>query len=100
MRGKMEIKVELLEKVTTLLFDHLREREIKTVSWPVDYYWAIPDEQLYDMTTEPDNLGVGELSHDWSILEGILNDRRGPLLYNFMELAAILKAIGQHTSEV
>ena len=95
----MEINIEQLEKLSTILFEHLREWEIKTTSWPVDFYWNIPEEQVYDMTTEPKTLDIGELSHDWSILEGILESRREPLFSDFIELAAILRALGQHISE-
>ena len=74
------INLAELRQISEILFSHIEEAYGQTVALPVDYYWDIPDAELYAMDAEPTQLSVGQLSEDWEFLSKML--------------ANILRAIG------
>jgi hypothetical protein len=49
----MQIDLRELRQVTNRLFDHLEQQGDTQFELTQDYYWVIPDEQLYDPLHDP-----------------------------------------------
>ena len=86
----MEIKLTDLN--TTI--NELNKREIKSIHIENEYYWNIPSEDLYNPYKNPANLNLGQLSDDWNDLLKVASGADDPLISDFIDLAAILRAIG------
>jgi len=92
----MEIKLEELKEICNLLIQHIVEKGINSVNLKVDYYWNVPQPQIYDPYQKPSELDLGKLSDDWNELTKILRAQKEPLGYDFVWLAAILRAVGEN----
>jgi hypothetical protein len=91
----MEIKLKELRLVTEKLYQHLDDLGVESVVINDDYYWSIPREDLYQPYQEPGELTIGQLSDDWRDLEKVLRGELDPIASNLVDLAAILKVVGQ-----
>jgi len=92
----MRLKISDLRLITENLLGHLEALHIEEIGISDDYYWDIPKENLYNPYEEPTRHTLGQLSDDWGDLEQILWHKAEPVIYNFVDLAAVLKDIGQH----
>jgi hypothetical protein len=97
MDEKKVITVEIAELkiVTDRLFRHLEEKGLKKIELSEDFYWQIPQKQLYDMKHEPASFTVGQLYDDLSEIRKTLDGKHNPISYQFVWLASILRAIGE-----
>lgn len=93
----MEITLSELKAVFLQEVNHLEELGYEKIEIPVDYYWNIPQDLIYDPYNEPKNLDMGQLSDDWQELQKTLRGDRDPLTYDLVWLSTILRAIGEHT---
>ncbi|HYX37724.1 MAG TPA: hypothetical protein VE954_31875 [Oligoflexus sp.] len=93
----MEIKVSELRSIANKLFDHLEHRGHSSLTIESDFYWSIPQEQLYDTYADPKNFTQGQLSDDWSELQSILKGEKEPLGFALVWLASVLRKIGEDT---
>ncbi len=93
----MKITVAELQEITDRLFAHLRDTEREEVEIPEDYYWMIPQGDVYDPTRDPTDLTIGQLSDDWTELIAILREDRPAIGYGFVWLSAILRIVGEKT---
>lgn len=74
-RNPKSIDLEVLRIAINRIFDHMaNEEELTHVDLDKDYYWSIDDEELYEVSRQPQNLGLGQLYDDWEFLEGMLKD--------------------------
>ena len=71
----MRVKLETLEKVAHLIFEHMRDLEVEEVEIDNDYYWNIPFEQKYDRYEPPTDLDLGQLSEDWRDIINVAENR-------------------------
>lgn len=94
-----KINIPELRKITNILLDHIQEMGGDSVDLPVDYYWHIPDEQIYNPNedTDPSSFTIGQLTDDWQKLRKFLDrEEYGPIGYGLVWLSAVLRAIGEH----
>ncbi len=91
----MEIKVSELKIILDRLLNHLVEGDIESIHIDNDYYWHIPSEELFDPYKKPNELNLGQLSDDWHDLQKVANGTNAPLISDLVDLAAILRAIGE-----
>jgi hypothetical protein len=91
----MKIHINELRNVAEKIFQHLEEIHQEDFYLENDFYWEIPEESLYNVEQEPTGHSIGQLSDDWNDLQMILTNKEEPITYNLVDLAAILKAIGQ-----
>lgn len=91
----MRIDVEELQAITTILYEHLESLGIKHIDIPDDYYWNINSQEIYDPYQTPSNLDMGQLTENWQELQKLLKRESEPLAYEFVWLAALLRAIGE-----
>lgn len=92
----LRIPLDQLRAVFQRIADHLAEIEGPSVEVDYDYFWSIPPEEMYDPfnVPQPENLTMGQAYDSWSFLEGLLAETRGPVAYDLVWLADVLKAIG------
>ncbi len=91
----LKINLSELEKTLSILLEELRRREGETVGLgPVDYYWAIGPEELYDPYREPTRFTLGQLSDDIGEISRVAGEETPPVARDLVKLSAILAAIG------
>ncbi|KPL75290.1 hypothetical protein ADN00_13095 [Ornatilinea apprima] len=91
----MEIKISELSQVCTKLFLHLQELGIETIEISEDFYWNIPKGEVYNPYQRPTQLDLGQLSGDWNDLIKVLINEKEPYANGLVDLAPILRAIGE-----
>lgn len=94
MKNNTEIQKEDLKKILFMLIDKLDESPTDKFSLEKDLYWNIPDDKLYNVYQEPENLTIGNLVEDWEFLQKILRKEREVLWYDFYKVSTILNSIG------
>ena len=61
----LQINLKEIEKALSVLLHDLREAKGEIIEVePIDYYWSIPREKLYDPFQEPTELTLGQLTDD------------------------------------
>ncbi len=93
----MQVKASELRKACEVLCAYLEQTNRDMIEMPVDYYWNIPAEYLYDPVHDPQGLNIGQLTDDWKEIQGIVEGKREPLGLAFVWLSAIFRAIGEKT---
>ncbi|MET9290922.1 hypothetical protein [Streptomyces sp. NPDC003077] len=63
-----------------------------------DHFWSVPADELYDVSKEPVDLMIGQLSESWQHLRNLLADEDRIVGYHLVWLADVLRAIGQDIS--
>jgi len=58
-----------------------------------DYYWEIPENEIYNPSTQPNDLTLGQLSEDWKELLRLKEKESIPISYDLKRLAVILQVI-------
>jgi hypothetical protein len=92
----MKLQLSDLRRVTEALFDHLERTGRTEIEVNEDFYWNIPEKQLYSVYAPPpeSELTVGQLSDDWNELTKITAGQRPPTAYALVWLSSILRHIG------
>ena len=93
----IRINLADLRAISEKIFLYLEDQGIESFDIPVDYYWNIPKEQIYDPYEKPLELDLGQLTDDWRELQKILDPGNQPIAYCLVWLAAILRVVGEHT---
>jgi hypothetical protein len=90
----MKITLEQLNHIWTELLQHLHEMGVESIDIEYDYYWDTVGLERFEIYKEAPRLGMGQLTDDWDSLLRVLNEDREPLTEDFVQLAAILRAVG------
>ena len=93
----MIITIKQLRELTEKLYSHLEETGHKEIELTEDYYWNIEKTELYNPIEDPKQIDLGQLSFDWEILQGVLDKRKEPIIWDLVPLSAILRFIGKCT---
>lgn len=93
----MNMKVAELRAITDRLFTYLEETGRGEFEVSEDYYWVIPQEDVYDPNKDPDpkDFTIGQLSEDWDMLKALLHDDSLPIGYALVWLSSIVRIIGE-----
>lgn len=91
----MKISTIDLRRATIALLQHLDETEQREFDFDEDFCWDVPADKRYLPYDKPGDLTMGQLSDDWSEVTQILEDRRQPVAYALVWLAAILRRVGE-----
>jgi hypothetical protein len=89
----MEINIEDLQKVISLLLSNLKKSAGDVVEIQGDYYWDIPSEDLYNPYEEPKLLTLGQLSQDFAEIQKLVKDPQDAVPYDLNRISTILKAL-------
>ena len=60
-----------------------------------EYFWEISTDQLYDPTTIPTDMTIGQLSESLEHVRRLSSGEGEPITYSLVWIADILRAIGQ-----
>lgn len=90
----MTVTLADLRQITLRLYDHLEQRGVQP---PQDYYWSIPREQRIDVTKEPTEHTLGQLSDDLNELARISTGETEPISYALVWLSSVLHELGETT---
>lgn len=85
-----EIHPNLLNDVLQAFLARIGARPIHLAR---DYYWHVPIDQLYDMSSSPDHLDIGQLTEDWECLLELLHDPDAPLSVYATKLSSLFQYI-------
>jgi len=95
-----EISIADVRKVVNRLLDHITDtRKIEKITIDDDLYWEIPSDNRYDMSSDIEELYVGNLVDDWGFVSGLLDENVTPVTYQLTEVAPILRFIGEKLGE-
>jgi len=94
----LQIQVSEIEKALSRLLEELRKHQGEVIELPpVDYYWVVPLEELYDPYQNPSHLSLGQLTDDLEEM-GRIADQETPIVsLDFVKMSAVLAAIGHKT---
>lgn len=75
----------------------IEEQGIESVQLNEDFYWAINDERIYDISEVPSraDMQIGSLCDEWEFIETFLKANEIPAKYQLTEISAILRYVGQ-----
>jgi len=60
-----------------------------------DFYWEIPENDLYNPMEEPSTFTLGQLSDDWEELQRLKEGEVIPVSHDLKRLSAILQIISK-----
>ncbi|UNO38365.1 hypothetical protein [Streptomyces sp. MST-110588] len=63
-----------------------------------DYFWSVPADESYDVSKEPSDLTIGQVSESWQHVKDLLADQDRAVGHHLVWLADVLRAIGQDMS--
>src|ERR1700742_1245823 len=85
-----EIDVKVLKNAVNAILDHV----IDDLEWTKveieessDFYWHVPNSELYDMSKSPIGPAVGRLSDDVDFLKLIAQGQSADAAYNLVHIA-------------
>ncbi len=91
----MKISTDDIRSIVEALCLHLDETGRSVIDVDEDYYWSVPDNEVFDVAKDPVELDVGQLTSDWDDLEKIKDNSMPPVGYGFVWLSSVLRAIGK-----
>lgn len=94
----LQINLNEIEKAMSVLLHDLREAQGEVIEIePIDYYWAIPREELYNPYEEPTDLTLGQLTDDLEEMKKLAEGTSEPVSLDLVKMSAILAMLGHKT---
>ena len=94
----LQVNINEVERALLNLLQELRNQKGDTIEIePVDYYWAIDRDELYDPYRNPAHLTLGQLTDDLLEIKKIANCESEPVSRDLVKISSILTAIGHKT---
>lgn len=94
----MRITTKELHAATSALLQHLEEIGQKEFEIDEDYYWFVPESEVYAPYQTPKDLTLGQLSHDVKEIVALAHGQREPLGYVLVWLAAVMRRVGEKSA--
>ena len=96
--SKREINLKVLQSAVNAVLDHLLEDlgiENVTIEDEKDSYWDCPYPELHDVSMQPGDLTVGQLSDDFDFVKLVRRGQSADISYNLVHIAPLLRYIGE-----
>ena len=94
----LQINLKEIEKALSVLLHDLREAKGEVIEVePIDYYWSIPREELYNPYEEPNDLTLGQLTDDLEEMKKLAEGKAEPASLDLVKMSAILAMLGHKT---
>jgi len=92
MENNIQLKTSDLKKIISLLILKLDSLDNDS-SFIIDkdLYWSIPEEDLYNVYENPNNLTIGSLIEDWNFLQEVISGKREVLDYDINKISILLR---------
>ncbi|MGI4760325.1 MAG: hypothetical protein ACRYF0_06445 [Janthinobacterium lividum] len=87
----MKITKKSLVKILEILLSKVFINSYNEIEMLEDFYWNIPDLDLYNIKDDPKELTLGQLSDDWQELVKILEKENAPTKYDLAKLSSVLR---------
>lgn len=95
----MKINVDELEQAFKTLVDELRKKKgnIIDIEQPIDFYWSITGDALYNPYENPKELTLGQLSDDLEEINRIATKESEPVSYDLVKMSSLIAMLGHKT---
>jgi len=94
----LRIDINEVEKALLNLLNELRNQKGDVIEIePVDYYWSIDRDELYNPYNSPGHLTLGQLTDDLEEIKKIANGEAEPVAPDLVKVSSILAALGHKT---
>ena len=91
-----EVEVSVLRRAINAILDHMTEDlGVQKVTIEQDYYWHVPESELYDPRKAPQGLDLGRLPDDADFVKLIRRGDSGDVCYNLVHVAPLLRYIAE-----
>ena len=97
---KGETNLKVLKSAVNAVLDHQMEDlavENVTIKRDGDSYWDCPYPEMHNVSMQPADLPVGQLSDDVDFVELIHRGQSADISYNLVQIAPLLGHIGETT---
>lgn len=71
----MKLQVAQIKSAMEQIFQYLAQNGIEEIDFKEDYYWNIPDHLLYNVTDDPKETTIGQLTDDYAEVLSDLQNR-------------------------
>ena len=90
----MTINIKELQDIITQLTTIFAKKNGNDIKIENDYYWNLSSEEIYDLTKEPIDFSLGQLTDDWETLKrATQSDTLVP--YDLQRVSKILRALSE-----
>jgi len=96
--SKREINLKVLKSAVNAVLDHLVEDlgiENIAIEEGKDSYWDCPYPEMQDVSMQPSDLTVGQLSDDFHFVKLVRRGQSADVSYNLVHIAPLLRYIGE-----
>ncbi|MDY7528883.1 MULTISPECIES: hypothetical protein [unclassified Cryobacterium] len=93
------VKLDELERVFTRVLEVLRQSGFAEVELSNDYFWSIPDDQIYHVESPPHDLTIGQVSESLQWLTNTMLEDGDAIPYSLLWISDVLKALALQLSE-
>jgi hypothetical protein len=83
----MRVKISELRFITDAVLAHPENVGYSTLEIAEDYYWDVPPPERHDPYAEAPQMGLGQLTDDWSELQKIVAKTEEPNAYGLVRLS-------------
>ena len=94
-QGSINVDLEEIRSALETVFDHLKKNGVTTIEIEEDYYWNVPQEDVYNPLVDPTDLDLGQLTDDWSRLQSIRTGEDPVVGYALVWASSLLRRIGE-----
>lgn len=92
----VEIRIADIRRIVNRLLDHIEvDRGITSVELSQNFYWTLPPEIRFDVSSDPVQFDTGSLVDDWGFVSSLLEEGSEPVSLQLTELAPILDFVGR-----
>ena len=96
--SKREINLKVLKSAVNAVLDHLVEDlgiETVAIEDEKDSYWDCPYPEMLNVSMQPHDLTVGQLSDDFDFVKLVRRGQSADVSYNLVHIAPLLRYIGE-----
>jgi hypothetical protein len=90
----LTVTVAELRSALSSILDHVEATSGQQLVLDQGYFWSVPGDDLFDVTKEPSELTIGQLSESLEFLRTAERDPDDILGYHLVWAADLLRAIG------
>ncbi|MCR9053527.1 MAG: hypothetical protein ACE362_02300 [Phaeodactylibacter xiamenensis] len=94
----LRIDINEVEKALQNLLAELRKQKGDVIEMePVDYYWSIDRDELYNPYNDPTHLTLGQLTDDLEEIKKLADSGAAPVAQDLVKISSVLAALGHKT---
>lgn len=93
------VEIADLRRIVNRLLDIIEASGRRSIVLNQTFYWDVPEEERYDIDTQPGSLDVRSLHDDWDCIRFLLEDGEDPIVDQLSETATLLRYIADSLRE-